>query len=162
MVRFVGRAFCIMRRCDPEAGAIMTSRAPDLVGAWIERVESSDGGLILFVDGVRRFGLLFGGRIIFEGVSKLEGTDPRLPSGAPTLTGGMTVRAQRSEPGTTLLVLVSQTWPGDEDEPQFAIFPSAGRFASAPETGSNRAGLGRFLPASARPNVQEVACGTGR
>ncbi len=107
MVRFVGRAFCIMRRCDPEAGAIMTSRAPDLVGAWIERVESSDGGLTLFVDGVRRFGLLFGGRIIFEGVSKLEGTDPRLPSGAPTLTGGMTVRAQRSEPGTTLLADVS-------------------------------------------------------
>jgi hypothetical protein len=93
----------------------------DLTGAWIERVEAMEDRLTLFVDGVRRFGFVFGGHVVFEGVTKLEGSDPRLPSGAPELSGGMYVQKQHDELGTTVLEMRYQVWPADVYEPRFAI-----------------------------------------
>jgi hypothetical protein len=98
-----------------------SSQTPDLRSAWINHAESRDDTLVLGVDGVRRFGLLFGGKIVFNSVSKIEGFDPRLPSGTPVLSSGMTVRAQRSEPGETVLDLVREIGPGEVDEPRFVI-----------------------------------------
>ena len=100
----------------------MANLAPDLKGARIERVESSEGRLTLFVEGVSQCGLRFGGRIIFEGVERVEGSDPRLPSSARVLTGGFDVFTQRNEPGATVLVLRRWTGQGETDEPRFAIF----------------------------------------
>jgi len=94
---------------------------PELKGAWIARVRRHGDRLVLTVDGVRHCGLLFAGDVTFEGVSKVEGSDPRLTSGAPVLTGGMTIRAQLSRPGETVLDLLRQTGPGDADEPHFVI-----------------------------------------
>lgn len=97
------------------------NRAPDLTGAWIQRVESHDGTLTFHVEGLRRSGLMFSGKVVFEGVSKLEGFDPRLTTGAPTLRGGMTIHKQQSQPGETVFDLVRNTGPGDVDEPRFTI-----------------------------------------
>jgi len=90
---------------------------PDLKGAWIARVRWQEDRLVLTLDGVRHRGLLFAGDVTFEGVGKVEGSDPRLTSGALVLTAGMTIRAQESRPGETMLDLLRQTGPGDADEP---------------------------------------------
>jgi hypothetical protein len=98
-----------------------TNRAPDLTGAWIQRVESHDGTLTFHIEGIRRSGLLFSGKVIFEGIRKLEGFDPRLTTGTPVLRGGMTIRRQLSQPGETVFELARDTGPGDVDEPRFII-----------------------------------------
>lgn len=99
----------------------MASRAPDLTGAWIERVESVEGRLTLLVDGVRRLGLLYSGHIVFEGVDTCEGTSTRPWSAPPVLCGGMKICAQRDEPDTTVLEVEQWAGPGDKDEFRFAI-----------------------------------------
>jgi hypothetical protein len=96
-------------------------RAADLTGAWITRVRRQDDRLVLTLTGIRRRRLLFAGDVTFDGVSTVEGSDPRLTSGAPALTAGMTIRAEQSRPGETVLDLLRQTGPGDADEPRFAI-----------------------------------------
>jgi len=98
-----------------------STQIPDLRSAWINHAESRDDTLVLSVDGVRRFGLLFSGKVVFKGVSRVEGFDPRLPSGTPVLSSGMTIRAQRSQPGETVLDLVREIGPGEVDEPRFVI-----------------------------------------
>ena len=98
-----------------------SNQPPDLRNAWINHAESHDDTLVLCVDGVRRFGLLFSGKVVFKGVSKVEGFDPRLPSGTPVLSSGMTIRAQCSQPGETVLELLRQIGPGEVDEPRFVI-----------------------------------------
>src|SRR5690348_15917481 len=98
-----------------------SNQTPDLRSAWINQAESRDDTLVLSVDGVRRFGLLFGGKIVFQAVSRIDGFDPRLPSGTPVLSSGMTIRAQRSQPGETVLELVREIGPGELDEPRFVI-----------------------------------------
>jgi len=103
----------------------MAKLAPDLTGAWIQRVEASDGKLTLAVDAVRRFGLLYSGVIVFEGVTHVEGSDPRPASSPPALTGGMRVRKQRDEPNITVLELEQHTGPGDVYAPRFAISHSS-------------------------------------
>lgn len=99
----------------------MTNRAPDLTGAWIERVESVEGRLTLFVDGVRRLGLVYTGHILFEGVDTREGTSTRPLSTPPVLSGGMKICAQHDEPDTTVLEVERWTGPGDKDEFRFTI-----------------------------------------
>jgi hypothetical protein len=94
---------------------------PDLKGAWIARVRWQGDRLVLTLDGVRHAGLLYAAEVTFEGVSKVEGSDPRLTSGAPVLAGGMTIQAELSRPGETVLDLLRQTGPGDADEPRFVI-----------------------------------------
>jgi hypothetical protein len=75
----------------------MPKLAPDLTGAFIQRVESREGSLTLAVDGVRRCGLVLGGVMVFEGVTQVEGSDPRLPSGTAVLSGGLFITEQRAE-----------------------------------------------------------------
>lgn len=98
-----------------------SNQAPDLRSTWINHAESRDDTLVLCVDGVRRFGLLFGGKIVFQGISRIDGFDPRLPSGTPVLSSGMAIRAQRSQPGETVLELVREIGPGEIEEPRFVI-----------------------------------------
>jgi hypothetical protein len=98
-----------------------SGQLPDLAGAWITRVESREGRLVVSLDGIRRRGLLFVGDVAFECVGPVEGFDPRLGSGSPTLTAGMTICGQRSTPGQTVLELARDTGPGDRDEPRFVI-----------------------------------------
>jgi hypothetical protein len=98
-----------------------SNQAPDLRSAWINHAESHEDTLVLRVDGVRRFGLLFGGKIVFQGISRIDGFDPRLTSGTPVLSSGLTIRAQRSQPGETVLELVRTIGPGEVDEPRFVI-----------------------------------------
>jgi hypothetical protein len=98
-----------------------SNQMPDLAGAWINHAQSRDDTLVLSVDGVRRFGLLFGGKIVFQGVTRVEGFDPRLPSGTPVLTAGMTIRRQSSRRGETVLELIREIGPGEIDEPRFVI-----------------------------------------
>lgn len=102
----------------------MANFAPDLTGAWVQRVESSEGTLTLVVDGVRRFGLVFGGVVVFEGVSQVQGSD-RMASGTPRLSGGMLVRKQHAEPNITVLELEEHTGPGEVYSPRFAITHSS-------------------------------------
>lgn len=99
----------------------MTRRAPDLTGAWIKQVERNARTLTLLVEGRRRYGLMYGGTVIFEDLGGVKGVDPRLPGTQPALTAGVTVRSQRCGRGTTVLVLVRQTGPGDVDECRFTI-----------------------------------------
>lgn len=96
-------------------------QVPDLKGAWIARVRWQEDRLVLALDGVRHRGLLFAGDVTFEGVGLVEGSDPRLTSGPRVLTAGMTIRAQQSRPGVTVLDLFRQVGPGDADEPRFVI-----------------------------------------
>lgn len=103
------------------SGAIMSRRAPDLTGAWVKAVERSARTLTLSVEGRRRFGLMYGGAVVFDDLVGVKGSDPRLPSTEPALTAGMTVGSQRSGRGTTALVLVRHTGPGEVDERHFTI-----------------------------------------
>jgi hypothetical protein len=103
----------------------MANLAPDLTGAFIQRVESSEGRLTLAVDGVRRFGLLFGGLVVFEGVSQVDGSEPRMASDPPTLSGGTFVSKQHADANLTVLDLEEHTGPGDVYRPRFAITHSA-------------------------------------
>jgi hypothetical protein len=98
-----------------------SNQAPDLRSAWINHAESRDDTLVLCVDGVRRFGLLFGGKIVFQGINRIDGFDPRLPSGTPVLSSGMVIRTQRTQPGETVLELVREIGPGEIEEPRFVI-----------------------------------------
>jgi hypothetical protein len=128
---------------------------PDLKGAWIARVRWQDDRLVLTLDGVRHRGLLFAGDVTFEGVGMVEGSDPRLTSGAPVLTAGMTIRAEQSRPGETVLDLLRQTGPGDADEPRFVITHRDVTMTLRVNAGATaRAWLGFYpLPRDRRPGL---------
>lgn len=111
---------------------------PNLAGAWIAGVESNDGRLVLSLDAVRRAGCLFVGDVVFEGVVTVEGFDPRLTSGSPALTAGMTICTHQSTPGQTTLDLVRHAGPGDTDEQRFVISHSG-------VTTTLRVGIGRTV-----------------
>lgn len=92
-----------------------------LVGAWVMRVDEQPDRLVLWLAGIRRFGFIFNGHVIFDNGRVAERFSPRAPHIQPSIMPDMTVDAVRSESSRTMLEMHKWSGPGEVDEYRFTI-----------------------------------------
>lgn len=125
--------------------------------------------LVLWLENVRRAGLVQAGPLRLAGVTGGQSRDARYADDAYPLQAGLTVRHARWGANRLSISCVRETGPGDADEPSFeigfatvthALRPSLGRSLRALAGGyPGRADRGRRLPGTGRVTMAELRAG---